>query len=244
MFTELGLKERGRCCGSGCRHCPFAHENVPTEHRGELIQQASWLHPLDDETGERPIDLLFWSGGKDSLLTLRALQRDSPNRPVLVTTFDAHRRRVAHQELELEAVIRQARHLELPLLGIPLHPGRDYHEAVEPALERVPRLARLVFGDLHLEHIRGWREQAFGPFAEAHGVSLAFPIWHADYGTLLADLEASGVPCEVSAVTAQAAGFVEVGDRFDRSLVESLPDTIDAFGENGEFHTLARVWEA
>lgn len=23
IFTSLYLKERGKCCGNGCRHCPF-----------------------------------------------------------------------------------------------------------------------------------------------------------------------------------------------------------------------------
>jgi hypothetical protein len=23
VFTEKHLKERGYCCGSGCRHCPY-----------------------------------------------------------------------------------------------------------------------------------------------------------------------------------------------------------------------------
>ena len=27
-MTELAHKKRGKCCGSGCRHCPFNHENV------------------------------------------------------------------------------------------------------------------------------------------------------------------------------------------------------------------------
>jgi hypothetical protein len=30
VFTELALLERGTCCGSGCRHCPFAHVAVPS----------------------------------------------------------------------------------------------------------------------------------------------------------------------------------------------------------------------
>ncbi|KEO88689.1 hypothetical protein EH31_16165 [Erythrobacter longus] len=29
VFTKVGLLERGKCCGSRCRHCPFGHENVP-----------------------------------------------------------------------------------------------------------------------------------------------------------------------------------------------------------------------
>ena len=28
-FTALALERRGDCCGSGCRHCPYGHRNVP-----------------------------------------------------------------------------------------------------------------------------------------------------------------------------------------------------------------------
>ncbi|HYK04034.1 MAG TPA: DUF5522 domain-containing protein [Thermoanaerobaculia bacterium] len=36
VFTELYLRERGYCCESGCRHCPYGFRNdvradVPTE---------------------------------------------------------------------------------------------------------------------------------------------------------------------------------------------------------------------
>ncbi|NRB73646.1 MAG: hypothetical protein HRU46_04760 [Verrucomicrobiales bacterium] len=241
VFTSAGLEARGKCCGSGCRHCPYAHENVPEDRRGDLIQQASWLNPLTNPTV--PADLLFWSGGKDSFLTLREIQRSASNQTVLVTTFDAHPRKVAHQELDLDLIIRQAQHLNLPLLGIPLHPGRDYEDAVRPALSLVPNPARLVFGDLHLEHIRGWREQAFEEIAKNLATPLAFPLWHTDYESLIDDLEASSIVCEVSAVTPDAKNAVQIGDHFNRALMESLPEGVDRFGENGEFHTLARVWD-
>jgi hypothetical protein len=29
VFTELAHRDRGACCGSACRHCPFDHANVP-----------------------------------------------------------------------------------------------------------------------------------------------------------------------------------------------------------------------
>ncbi|MBX2803715.1 MAG: hypothetical protein KTR31_38920 [Myxococcales bacterium] len=32
VFTELAHLERGTCCGSACRHCPYDHEAVP-QHR-------------------------------------------------------------------------------------------------------------------------------------------------------------------------------------------------------------------
>jgi len=28
VFTEKFHKNRGHCCGSACRHCPYGHENV------------------------------------------------------------------------------------------------------------------------------------------------------------------------------------------------------------------------
>ncbi|MBS1960933.1 MAG: hypothetical protein JST04_01865 [Bdellovibrionales bacterium] len=29
VFTEAYHLARGTCCGSGCRHCPYGHANVP-----------------------------------------------------------------------------------------------------------------------------------------------------------------------------------------------------------------------
>lgn len=29
VFTAAYHLKRGYCCGSGCRHCPFGHVNVP-----------------------------------------------------------------------------------------------------------------------------------------------------------------------------------------------------------------------
>lgn len=43
VMTELVHRKRGRCCGSGCRHCPFAHESVPAERRQALNYNATWL---------------------------------------------------------------------------------------------------------------------------------------------------------------------------------------------------------
>ncbi|MGB0851563.1 MAG: DUF5522 domain-containing protein [Bacteroidia bacterium] len=28
VFTKSFLLKRGKCCGSGCKHCPYGHENV------------------------------------------------------------------------------------------------------------------------------------------------------------------------------------------------------------------------
>lgn len=54
-------------------------------------------------------------------------------------------------------------------------------------------------------------------------------------------LWSSRATVSVSAVTARGASTVKVGQIFDRALVERLlrgGGGVDAFGENGEFHTI------
>lgn len=36
VTTEVEHRRRGRCCGSGCRHCPFDHGAVPAARRAVL----------------------------------------------------------------------------------------------------------------------------------------------------------------------------------------------------------------
>ncbi len=39
VLTEKHHLQRGYCCGSGCRHCPFHYEAVPEPKRSELLQK-------------------------------------------------------------------------------------------------------------------------------------------------------------------------------------------------------------
>ena len=241
VFTEFGLRQRGGCCGSGCRHCPYESARAEGGGGDPGDRPPLWLTGLRPPPG--PVDILFWSGGKDSFLAYRALLREDARPVVLLTTFDAASRMIAHQELRVELVVRQAGHLKAPLLGVPLHPGHAYEARIAEAAAMVPAITRFVFGDLHLEHILEWRRGAFRELAATRGASLHFPIWHVPYEELMADLEASGIVCEVSAVTDAARGALTPGQRFDREAMSRLPEGVDRFGENGEFHTLAKVWE-
>lgn len=36
VFTERYHLRRGVCCGSGCRHCPYDHEQVPSDRKAQL----------------------------------------------------------------------------------------------------------------------------------------------------------------------------------------------------------------
>jgi hypothetical protein len=39
VLTEKYHLDRGYCCGSGCRHCPFNYDRVPEPRRSELRAQ-------------------------------------------------------------------------------------------------------------------------------------------------------------------------------------------------------------
>jgi len=239
VFTALGLEARGECCGAGCRHCPYAHEWVPEVLRGELLQDP-WLEGID--AADTPVDVLSWSGGKDSFLALVALARAAEREVVLLTTFDGRSHRVAHQEVSLADIRRQVAALGIGLVGVPLYPERDYAGRLALALGRLAvrrPVARLVFGDLHLRHVRQWREGQLGPVASDLGATLHFPLWDVSYAELEATLWASGAVARVSAVAhAGLAGRVRVGDRLGPEWMDALPDGVDRMGENGEFHTL------
>ena len=191
------------------------------------------------------VDVLFWSGGKDSYLALRALERENSRPVLLLTTFDGRSEQVAHQEVLLSQIRRQARRLKLPLLLVPLYPATSYEERVKLGLSLVERrcgVGRLVFGDLHLQHIRTWREQAMRSYLGDGEFELHFPLWRRSYDELYADLEAAGVSCTISAVVSEACqGVIRLGERFTRELMERLPDGVDVFGENGEFHTYVEL---
>ncbi|ASZ10612.1 hypothetical protein KTO58_22500 [Chitinophaga pendula] len=37
VFTEKYHRDRGYCCGNGCKHCPFDYEKVPEPKRSALL---------------------------------------------------------------------------------------------------------------------------------------------------------------------------------------------------------------
>ena len=259
VFTAYAHEKRGRCCGSGCRHCPYNHANV--KDKKKKIQQPAFLYEGDDSHDNSfaalstipphsHIKVVFFSGGKDSFLAIRALVRERRRldshqlfQLILLTTFDADSRQIAHQEIPIDTVVRQASHLGLPLLGIPLRRGSGelYVSRIETGLEtirkRLPNMEcmTLVFGDLHLEHIREWREKEF-----ANNYLLEYPLWQITYETLLDDLEESGVSVTLSAVIVEG---LKSGMHFTRELYNDVIRlNHDGFGEAGEFHSIAEVW--
>ena len=40
VLTAHYLLQRGYCCGNGCKHCPYAYQNVPEPRRSELLKSG------------------------------------------------------------------------------------------------------------------------------------------------------------------------------------------------------------
>lgn len=68
VFTRVAHLNRGRCCGSHCRHCPYGHANVPAEKVSpETLQQraaqsnvsAGFKSGVYTKTGDRGSSSLF-----------------------------------------------------------------------------------------------------------------------------------------------------------------------------------------
>jgi diphthamide synthase (EF-2-diphthine--ammonia ligase)/ABC-type Fe3+-hydroxamate transport system substrate-binding protein len=249
VFTELAHKRRGKCCGSGCRHCPYSHENV--RDKAAKIQQPAFLSVAEDSgifaLSHGNVKVLFDSGGKDSFLTIRALALQAKKQPfglILLTTFDATSRVIAHQDVPISSVVRQAEHLGISLFGVPMQRGSSegYVNRIRRALDVIEKkidskVTALVFGDLHLDHIKKWREDRLGSM----GYELLYPLWKVDYNDLARRLQESQVPCIVSA---SERDEIAVGEVYGPSFTDRLPALgVDLFGENGEFHTLAEVWK-
>jgi diphthamide synthase (EF-2-diphthine--ammonia ligase) len=82
----------------------------------------------------------------------------------------------------VKEVVKQAEALGLPLVGVPLHANTatPYKDRVRDGISLVAKsckVRQLCFGDLHLDHIRQWREDNLTEIAHAVGATLAYPIW-------------------------------------------------------------------
>lgn len=184
---------------------------------------------------EKPV--LFWSGGKDSYIALLEWQKQSQPDPILVTTYDDESGVVPYQEIPISRIQRQALQLELPLITIPLsHPvdNQSYLSALKIEFTAAPYSVKgLIFGDLHLQDIREWREKEFGRL----GFKTHFPIWGKSPAELVSILDDQPVEIRIRSVADEYRSVIKPGTLFNRQFVRSLPESIDPFGEHGEFHT-------
>lgn len=183
--------------------------------------------------------LLFWSGGKDSALTLHYLKKDPSVEIVgLVTTFDREKNTVPFHGTPDTLIIDQAKMLKLPLQRIFLPSSCSNVEYVEHVGKILTMFSKrgiktVAFGDINQAEIRTFREQMLA----ALDMSAIFPLWGKDSMELSCEFIDTGHKALVTSVMTEILDNSFLACEFDHSYIERLPNNVDKAGENGEFHT-------
>jgi uncharacterized protein (TIGR00290 family) len=191
-----------------------------------------------NKTEQKPV-LLSWSGGKDSCLALREIQRQPDLRlEALLTTVTRDFDRISMHGVRRTLLERQAACLGLPLhqVFIPKGASNDaYEAAMAEALSgyRQRGIDTVAFGDLFLEDIRAYREQLLA----SQGMTGLYPVWSRNTADLIREFIGAGFKTVVVCVDPARLDPSFAGRVIDEDFLEQLPKQVDPCGENGEFHT-------
>ena len=182
--------------------------------------------------------LLSWSSGKDSAWALRLLLEDPEIKVTgLFTTFNGEANRVAMHAVRRTLVESQAALTGLPLWSVDLPwpcSNAQYEELLRGVCAQAVEqgIQAFAFGDLFLEDIRAYRERQL----QGSGLEPLFPVWGQPTKELAREMIAAGVKAKVTCVD-PSLGRDFAGRDFDLAFLDSLPESADPCGENGEFHT-------
>ena len=183
--------------------------------------------------------LLSWSSGKDSAWTLYQLQQDPEIELVgLFSTINEEYDRVAMHGVRVELLNAQAKSIGLPveIINLP-NPctNEDYEQIMGAFVKKcqVDEIECFAFGDLYLQDIRDYRIEKL----KGTGIEAIFPIWGTPTNTLSKELINSGVKTVITCVDSKQIPKELAGKEYDHIFLNSLPQTADPCGENGEFHS-------
>lgn len=188
---------------------------------------------------EKELAIFNWSTGKDSAMALYlSLKQEKYEIRRLLTTLNMEYGRVSQHGVREELLDRQAGALGLPLekIWIPGQVDMDtYSELMKKQWRKLKQesTGTALFGDIHLEHLRKYRE------AQLASVSIRaeFPLWKKNTHTLAVQFIELGFKAIVVCVDSNHLDKSFAGRRFGRDFLRDLPAGVDPCGENGEFHT-------
>ena len=258
VFTSVGLKKKGTCCGSGCRHCPYGRMNCPPRRAPKdttPLEYRKGGSGCGDE--QRETAVVFFSGGKDSFLSLyHARQRYNV---VLLSTYDPTLQMNGIQRVPIDRIREFASTYQLDLVTIPVSTDTlPYPDMIEKGLALIQaskpttHISCLVFGDIHLEHIKQWR---LDEFSKRLGYECWFPLWNKPYDVLQETLH---IACQEYRVEFSFSAIYDdtlreklnISDEelngqcvptYHDSIAILEENNVDVFGEHGEFHTMVTL---
>lgn len=182
---------------------------------------------------------MSWSSGKDSTLALHYARTMGEVEVVgLLTTVNAPAARVAMHGVRRSLLDAQAESLGLPVHVVDLPwpcPNEVYEQRMAGAVAsaREQGVGAIVFGDLFLEDVRRYREDAL----ELTGLRPVFPLWHRPTEVVARELLSVGVRAVATCVDLARLPGDFAGRWYDEAFLADLPGGVDPCGEHGEFHT-------
>jgi len=187
----------------------------------------------------KPRAWLCWSSGKDSAWALHVTRQQGRVEIVgLLTVVTEPYHRVSMHGVREQILAAQAEAAGLPLLRVPI-PARCSNEVYGQAMHRAVAeakrqgVAEMIFGDLHLEEVRAYRQTHLA----GSGLTPRFPLWNRSTAELAGEMIAAGLVAHVTCLDPGKVPRELAGQVFDNSLLQRLPDEVDPCAEAGEFHT-------
>ena len=183
--------------------------------------------------------VLAWSGGKDSLMALTALEALPEVRiEALITTVTDPQRRISMHGVRESLLDAQGEALDKQLIKCRLPPRSDndlYRDCFATALRPLidSGITGVAYGDIYLVDVRAFRETQM----RALGCAVFFPLWHVSTLILARRFITSGYRAIVCCVDSEQLDPAFLGREYNDALLAELPPDIDPCGENGEFHT-------
>jgi uncharacterized protein (TIGR00290 family) len=186
-----------------------------------------------------PKALIAWSSGKDSAWALHEARAAGEFDIVgaLTTVTDSFGRVSMHGVRE-ELLMAQLDAAGLPAVVVRIPypcPNEIYEREMAAAMTQAKArgVTHIIFGDLYLEDVRGYREKKLA----GTGITPVFPLWLKPTARLARDMIDGGVEAHLAVVDLKKLPAAFAGRRFDAGLIGVLPAGSDPCGENGEFHT-------
>lgn len=179
---------------------------------------------------------LMSSGGKDSTLALDRARRMGLDVRFLANIYDGLTGRVRFHGVRHELIGAQAGALGLECVQASAQP-EEFEDVFLRVLDdlKVRGCQGIVFGNIHLEDVRGWYERR----VRARGLEHVEPLWGEPGIELIYEVVERGYRVVVVGVDLNqpAAGFL--GRELDADLLTEIgiTDGLDAAGECGEYHT-------
>lgn len=183
--------------------------------------------------------LIAWSSGKDSAWALHEIRSRGEYEIIgALTTVTETFARVSMHAVREEILRRQCRAAGLAQKIVPIPfpcPNGIYEARMAAALAdaKAEGVTHIVFGDLFLEDVRGYREEKL----KGSGIAPVFPLWGRPTDRLACEMIEGGLKAKLVCIDPKILPKAFAGRAFDASLIEEFPAGVDPCGERGEFHT-------